>query len=233
MIRGTHELVYRFVGYFPTVVLSKVLNLWDQDIVKKQIPIWKLIAERDKGRHWSARNPLPYVEVRDEVGKSIRVDYHHSRHLALDNKTLINTISQEAIGDLVVKELAVGIPKDLIIIGKKKPESILSGESILAATFIHHFVENGDKRREEISKVSKDEVKDMRFKHSCLDLYGMTDVRLWRKGHKRKYDVTTDIRIIRLIMRAVDPKGDLGQWAQYRREKQDTWVYVTGGTILG
>lgn len=230
MARGVHEPDYRFVGYFPTVVLSKILNLWEQAMVRKQIPIWKLIAERDKGRHWSARNPLPYVEVRDEVGKFIRVDYHHSRHLGLDIGALTNAISQEAIGDLGVKELAVGIPKDLLRTRKEKLD-ILGGESVLAATFVHHFVAEGDKRRDEISKVSKDEVKDMRFKHSCLDLHGATDVRLWRKGHKRKYDVTTDVRTIRLMMRAVDPKGDLGRWAQYKRTKQDAWVYVSGGSI--
>jgi hypothetical protein len=127
----------------------------------------------------------------------------------------------------------VGIPKDLITTGRHKQEPILSGERVLAATFVHNFVDEGDKRREEIDKVSRDEIKDSRFKHSCLDLYGLTDTRRWRKGRKKKYDVSTDIRMIRLIMRAVDPKGDLGMWAQYRRQKQDTWVYVTGGSIVG
>jgi hypothetical protein len=85
----------------------------------------------------------------------------------------------------------------------------LNGERVLAAIFVHKFVEEGDKRREEIDKVSGDEVKDARFKHSCLDLYGLTDIRRWRKGRKKKYDVTTDIRLIRPIMRAVDPTCDL------------------------
>jgi hypothetical protein len=227
------EIVYRYVGYFPTVVLSKVLNLWENDLVRKQIPIWKLIAERDKGRHWSTRNPLPYIEVRDEVGKVIRIEYHNSRHGTLDLTALKEAVSQEAIGELVIKELTVGIPKDLMVTGKRKQESILSGESVLAATFVHNFVADGDKRREEIRKVSRDEIKDARFKHSCLDLYGLADTRRWRKGRKKQYDVTTDIRIIRLIMRGVDPDGDLGMWAQYRREKQDTWIYVTGGSIVG
>jgi hypothetical protein len=227
------EIVYRHVGYFPTVVLSKVLNLWENDLVRRQIPIWKLVAERDKGRHWSARNPLPYIEVRDEVGKIIRIDYHNSRHGNLDVGGLKTAVAQEAIGELVVKEVAVGIPKDLITTGKRKQEAILSGDRVLAATFVHHYVDEGDKRRDEISKVSKDEIKDSRFKHSCLDLHGLTDTRLWRKGHKRKYDVTSDIELIRLVMRAVDPDDDLGMWAQYRREKQNAWVFVTGGSIVG
>jgi len=59
---------------------------------------------------------------------------------------LVRALSAEAVGELVVKELVLGISKGLVLSGvQKKQRGVLKRDPIYAATFSYCFVSEGDK----------------------------------------------------------------------------------------
>jgi len=229
------EVDYRYVGYFPTVNLLKILQLFGGG---EKAQICKIKAFRNWRVRKSITKPIPYVKITNSVDKNIEIDYSHLRHGNLNLKTLTSIITRAGADLVVAEELCMMLPIKAVF-----DEGEIKGKGwtkrSLVATFIGHYAKapNSGYRKILEEHMSKGEL-IARIKHSSLDLVSLQDAHFWvrssRKGYYKEYKkgIMEDLRPIRRIVGAIDPDGALGRWRHYQKGKADAWVLVADKSIL-
>lgn len=226
-------LKYKFVGYFPTVNLLKILKLFDGN---KNATVYRLRAFRTWMERKRVKKPLPYLTVIDLSDKDIEIDYSHLRHGKLNAKKLMDKISRAGANLVVLWDLSVMLPSEVIFEEETKQKGWQKRP--LVATFIAHYAKapDSDYRKVLEEHMNTDELKS-KLKHSSLDLTSLQDARFWVRGGRKGYfkgykeGIMEEIRPIRQIIKAIDPHAALGRWRQYHRGKADTWVLVKDKSV--
>jgi hypothetical protein len=223
-----HEQNYRYVGYFQTVSLTKILHLWEEPSVAQECPIWALKSYVDRGRHTNKRRLAEYLDVEDLQGKALRLEFDARVMKPLRIDELLSAIGSEGLRTMPIGQLVAGIPTDKIFPTKK---ATVPREYFCAVFENSGPLPEDDGRRKEVMEHSEEEAEEMGFKYSCLELHRLQEAHVWKKGGRQYYDTSNDIAPIRKLMKAIDVRTTLGRWAEYKRTKRDTWVYVKGGAI--
>jgi len=236
-VKRAEELNTRYVGYFPTPQFWTIINLWNEEQVKKWIDILSLKCWRGKMRSKNVLTPLPYLEVTDLEEKTFVIDYSYIKHGTLDIERLCKVVSEQSIQDLVVECLCTKIPKDLLergVASEIQREAEIDGwktGNYIAATFRRTHAKLNGKFRNEIKKHTKDWL-EIGGKISSLDLAELREAKYWhRRGNYGTYDVNYNAETVRMVMKALDPFGTLGRWREYKREKGAVWALVNDKSI--
>lgn len=231
--KRAEEAATRYVGYFPTPQFWTIIGLWEEEQVKKYLSILRLKCRRARMRRKNVLTPLPYLEVTDLEEKAVEIDYDFVRHGKLDIEELHRGVADQGIKDLVVENLVVHIPKDLIdseIEEEAEIDKWKTGKHV-AATFRRTKAVMDGKFRKEIRKHVKEWL-EIGGKISSLDLVGLREAKYWRRrGNYGTYDVHYNARTVRLVMRALDPFGTLGRWREYKRKRGTVWSLVRDRSI--
>lgn len=227
------SIYYKYVGYFPTVNLLKILKLFDGN---ENATVYGLKAFRTWTERKRVKKPLPYLTVIDLLDKDIEIDYSHLRHGKLNAKKLTDNASRAGANLVVLWDLSVMLPSEVIF----EEETTQKGwrKRPLVATFIAHYAKapDSDYRRVLEEHMNTNELKS-KLKHSSLDLVSLQDARFWIRGSRRGYykdykgGIMEEIRPIRRIIRAIDPHEALGRWRQYHKGKKDAWVLVKDKSV--
>jgi len=225
---------YKYLGYFPTINLLKILPLFDGN---EKARICKLSAFRSWLTSKTTGTPFSYLKLTDFTNRDIKIDYNYLRHGDLDPKTLIDAIAGAGASLVVTEELGVMLPSKVVF--EEEAEKKGWEKRNLVATFVEHFAKAPDKEyRKTLERHMNREELVARIKHSSLDLMSLQEARFWARGSRRGYykeykeGIMEDLHPIRCIMRAIDPDGALGRWRQYKRGKADAWILSADRSIL-
>lgn len=223
----------KFVGYFPTPQFWTIIDLWNEDQVRKQIQILRLKCLRGAMKSKNVLTPLPYIEVTDLDVKTVAVDYDYVRHGDLNIERLRRGVGEQGVKELVVESLKVKIPRGLFskeIDEEAEIDGWQTGKYLVASFSRKKAVLNG-KFREEIVKHTRDWL-ELGGKVSSLDLVELREARYWRrKGNYGTYDVHYNPRIVVCAVKALDPFGSLGRWREYKRKKGEVWALAGDHSI--
>lgn len=232
---------YRWVGYFPTPVFSKIIQLFEHPVIRQHdVEIIALSCARTSREHRARpTRPLPFLKLEDVAIRNVSLDYDYRRHGKLNVSELKDTIAQNNIQEMVINSFAAKLKKDWII-GEdetdeelKKYRSTWERNPYLAAVFRAVFVgENGERRAEVEKHLTEEELGRLRFKRTSLELERLQDTRVFLSGGQVVVgDVNTDELLIARIMTAIDYETSLARYAQYRMSAENRWTLVRTGSI--
>ena len=230
LVKGAYSMNYRYIGYFPTVNLMKILPLFENNDAANMCRICSFRSGLMRKRK---RRPLPYVEVTDLADTRIDIDYNSIRHGSLDVKALENVIVGAGANNAVLRELCIMLPRATIYEEKEKKK----GRPIVAIFESHHArAPNGDYKRALDRHIDRNELRGG-FKRSSTDLGALQDSTFWVRGSRKGYykgyreGVMEDAQVIRRILNAIDPDRALRRLREYRRGKIGGWVLVKDRAI--
>lgn len=230
----------RWVGYFATPVLSKILQLFEHPVIKKHdVEIIELSCSRTSREDKSKpTRPLPYFKIENMEIKNAVISYNYTRYGKLNIGKLKQTLVSQQIQEMVIDSFAVKIKKEWILGEEATNEEMARYRSswernpYLAAVFKHvHLGENGE-RREKVEEHLTDEERSLRFKRTSLDLVALQDTHVYLSGGKDTVaDVNSAEALIANVMTSIDYEIALANFAEFRMGAEDKWVLVRTGSI--
>jgi hypothetical protein len=230
----------RWVGYFATPVLSKILQLFEHKVIKKHdVEIIELSCTRTsrEDKHKPTR-PLPYFKIENLELKNALINYNYTRFGKLNIGKLRQALISEQIQEMVIDSFAVKIKREWILGTEATNEEMAKYRSswernpYLAAVFQHVYLAQNGERREKVAEHLSDEEKKLRFKRTSLDLVALQDTQVYLSGGKDTVaDVNSDEALIANVMTSIDYEIALANFAEFRRGAEDRWVLVRTGSI--
>jgi len=231
---------YRWVGYFATPVLSKILQLFEHPVIKKHdVEIIALSCTRtSREQRGKPIRPLPYLKLENAEIKNALINYNYTRYGKLNITELKKALAKHDVQEMVIDSFAVKIKKEWLV-GKEavneemaRYRSSWERNPYLAAVFRHvHLSQNGE-RREAVEQHLTDEERSLGFKRTSLDLVGLQDARVFLSGGEDIVaDVNSDEALIYGIMTNIDYDVSLANFAQFKMGAENRWVLVRTGSI--
>ena len=233
------SLQEKWIGCFRTCCLSHVLEMFrgykaTYPETYGKVDIMRLTAFRGKELHKDTIRPFPYFHLTNISQKEAKLEYDWNRHGPVDINGVLRTLGESGVQEMVVENTSFLLPKDWVLDEKelkteKRKAKFLDRATGCVATFEATFIEAwmDGQLRQKVEEVMGDEIRDYRFKHTVLDLVGIADSAAWLRGIKNEFnDLETNSRRLRLVLRQLDPDGDLGYLRQYRLEEGRYWRLV-------
>ena len=227
----------KWVGCFRTCCLSHILNMFNgykrssEYKSYENIEIVKLTASRGKELHKDVIRPYSYLTIENIESKHGYLEYDWMRHGKLNIRGVLRALKNSGIEEMVVENVSFLMPKEWVLSDGeiiKEEISLLDRGKAVVATFENTFIEawmDGQLRRQ-VEEIMGDQIRDYRFKHSVLDLTGVSDARSWARGVRNQYNLETNPNILWRVLYHLDPDGDLRRFRQYRLEEGRYWRLV-------
>jgi len=214
----------RFVGYFPTVELSKVLAM---PYLSDPRHLWRLRAMRHKDLEKKCNQPETYFSVTEFSQKEALLNYNWLRNGNLRLDQIRGLLDLYNVDEMNVEELTVGLPSEIVPDAELLPilpEGVVKAappDTMLACTFKRTKVK-GDKDKESVKLTVATDFTQLGGKFSSLDLAKVEDMRLWAKGYGNSYELND--WLVATIVYTIAP--DLATERIYKRKTGDIWEMV-------
>jgi hypothetical protein len=233
---------HRWVGYFATPVLSKILQLFEHPTIRKHgVEIISLNSTRTARGNGGkpTRHPLPFLKIEDLEIRNVFLNYDYTRYGKLKIAELREALRNNRIQEMAIGSFAVKIQKEWIL-GKEavdeemeKYRSSWERNPYIAAVFKHVYLgENGERRQAVEEHLTEEERGQLRFKRTALDLVALQDARVFLSGGRDTIaDVNSNVTLISNVMYNIDYAMSLAHFAEFRMGAENRWILVRTGSI--
>jgi hypothetical protein len=206
----------------------------------RNVQIVKLVAFKSKEIHKQSTNPFPYFNIVSTGIRSVYLDYDWVRHANFDLNGVLDALEKSGVEDMVIENISFLVPKEWVLSKEEFEEEKAHlhpfyRASTFVATFKSQFIEAwmDGQLRKEVEEVMGDQIRELGFKHSVLDLKGVADAKSWAVGIENELnDLETNQTRLYWILYGLDPDKLLMRLRQYRLEEGRYWRLVQITTTI-